>query len=148
MKRKLLTIMLACVLLLCGCDSKTPVDSETFVSVAEEQGFTVDKGESADEKIIEAYGAVKSGVMVQFYITEDSNHAKALFNSSKTLYEEQESVKVMSTEINLGNYHYCSFTGEDKFYILSAVENTYVSCVTDKDNKEEAVKLFEAIGYK
>ncbi len=147
MKAKLLPFLLVFVLLLCGCSSKTPINSETFVSVAEAHGFDVDQGETDDECILEAYGAVKSGIIVQYYVTEDS-YSKVLFNGAKNLYDEENTVKIMSVNIDMGDYHYYSFTGDDKFYIMAAVDDTYVSCVAEKDKKEDAMAFFEAIGYK
>ncbi len=146
----LLVAMLTIILSGCG-GSRTPLSTDEFTQIMETVGFDV-QDVTADTDTNGLGNAVLIAVgenyQIEFYELVDSETGEQLFGYEKAIFDEAESVKVLSTEMNVNNYNYYAFTGGDTFYLIARIDNTLIYCVASNEYKSEIVDHIKALGYK
>lgn len=144
-------LFFAFLVLFTGCGKKKAITSDTFKEKAEASGYTI-----IDANVqYAAYGYVKeayiarsdNGYQIEFYVFEDGDYAKGMFNTNKEIIENINGINKMKTEVNLANYNKFSVTTDNTYGYLSRIDNTLVYINTTKENKKEISKFLKKINY-
>ena len=136
---------------LCGCSSKTAINTDTFIKTLEAEGFTVTDVTSTTE----TNGLAKSVIIadnekyqIEFYVLKDNDTGEGVFYNNKELFEDEHSSKTLSSEFASDNYDYYAFNADGNFHMIARVDNTMLWCEANKTYKKEIVALVEKLGYK
>lgn len=157
MKKVKLIAFLMCVMMaacvLTGCAEKTPATEDGFTEIMQDAGFTVtDVTEETETNGLATAVIVAvsedEGYQIEFWKLTDSETGEGVFYNNYNIFNEEHSVKTMSTETMLGNYNYYAFTADGDFHMISRIDDTMLYCEADKEYKEEIVDLVKALGYK
>lgn len=144
-------LLLAFIVLFTGCSKKKAITGDTFKSKAEANGYTVtDVHEqyASYGYIKEAYVASSNdGYQIEFYVLNDSDYAKSMFETNKAIIENANGNNKMKTEVNLSNYSKYSVTTSTTYGYLSRIDNTLIYVNTSKDNKSNVSKFIKQIKY-
>lgn len=153
---KKLVIFALCMVMfltLTGCGKKKAITSEKFTSLASEQGL------NTTDLTLEAaatYGYVKSAVFayntigdlqVEFYILENNDKAKSLFNSSKSIVETRKTGSYKDKSVNLANYNIYEISAGGSYVYMSRVDNTLFYAEASDSYKNEIKSLVKKMGY-
>ena len=153
---KKLAIFALCMVMflsLTGCGNKKAITSEKFILLAEEQGL------NTTDLTLEAaatYGYVKSAVFaynavgdlqVEFYILEDNDKAKSLFNGNKSIAESLKSGSYTDKSVNLANYNTYEITANGSYVYMARVDNTLFYAEAGESYKSEIKSLVKKMGY-
>lgn len=145
----------ACVLLLagalCGCSSKTAITAADFTQTMETEGFTVmdvtaetETNDLATAVLI----AANQNYQIEFYVLTDADTGEGVFYNNRQLFDDDHSVKTLSSEVSSDNANYYAFNADGNFHMISRVDNTMLWCEADQTYREEIVALVEKLGYK
>lgn len=138
---------------LTGCGNKKAITSEKFILLAEEQGL------NTTDLTLEAaatYSYVKSAVFayntegdlqVEFYVLEDKDKAKSLFNGNKSIVEEGKTGSYKDKSINLANYNTYEISTNGFYVYISRVDNTLFYAEASESYKDEIKALVKKMGY-
>ncbi len=142
-------VMMICSL--CGCSSKTAIDAETFTKTLEAESFTV--ADVTNDTEINGLAtsvlfASNENYQIEFYVLTDNDTGEGVFNNNRQLFDDEHSVKTMSSEITSGNYNYYAFNADGDFHMIARVDNTILWCEAEKTYKDEIVDLVKKLGYK
>ena len=155
MKKILLGIILTISLLfLTACSlSKNALSTKDYIKIMKKkENFTIaDITSQCDENtyVKEATLALNNSkeYQIEFYVLDNKDSAKDMFNRNKKIFEESEYVSRFSETVNMINYSYYKITNEKEFKYICRVENTFLYINTSKDNKEEINKIIKELGY-
>ena len=144
-------IFFAFLLLFTGCSKKKAITSDDFKSKAEKMGYTIVDAHDQYANynyVKEAYIAYSNdGYQIEFYVIDDNEYAKGMFDTNKAIIENINGTNKMKTEINMKNYNKYSVTTESTFGYLSRIDNTLVYVNTTKSNKNAVNKFLKKINY-
>ena len=138
-------IIIICLLVLTlGCSRKS-ISINKFKDIMRDNNYYVisikDQFKSYSY-IKEAYLARKD-INVEYYIMNDKDNTKAFYDYNKDIieayktkydeYKEFESKYILSTD--------------EKYMVISCIDNTCIYIDTDIKNKEEAISITKKLGY-
>ena len=149
MKKVMVSFLLAFTLLLSSCSSKTPVTSEQFKTIMEENGYVVtDVSSSYDSALLSSMLiAVKDDYQVEFFeFTEEANasHSFGLNKGDAELLEDGNHVK---TSASSGSYESYTITGDGEYYAIYRVGNTMVFAHVLEEDKDAINEAIKALNY-
>ncbi len=154
MKAKRLVLFLFCIAIFCslsGCFSKTPQTVAGFTDFMESAGFEVTDA-TADTETNGLASAVIIALCenyrIEFYQLVDNETGEAVFYNIKSIFDDEHSIKIMSTQISSGNYNYYAFTADGNFHMIARIDSTMLYCEAGKEYKDEIVKYVKELGYK
>ncbi len=142
-------VMLMCIM--CGCSSKTAIDAETFTKTMESESFIITDVTNDTETnglATSVLIAANENYKIEFYVLTDNDTGEGVFYNNKQLFDDEHSVKTMSSEFTTGNYNYYAFNADGNFHMIARVDNTMLWCEAEKTYKDEIVDLIEKLGYK
>ena len=136
---------------LTGCSSKTAQTVAGFTEFMEASDFVVqDVTEDTETNGLATTVLIASSgdYQIEFYVLTDNDTGEGVFYNNKQLFDEEHSVKTMSSEITSGNYNYYAFNADDNFHMIARVDNTMLWCEAKKTHKEEILDIVKNLGYK
>lgn len=135
--------------LFAGCDtSRTPKSAEQFRNQMEAEGFTiVDVTDEVGNSML-TNGLVAEGkdFQLEFYVFSTNEIGEQVYNENVRMFKE-EYTNGTSSSMTASNYNYFRYTTEEKFLLVSQIDNTMIWCSVDKACKDEVIRLVEALGY-
>lgn len=151
MKKILLSIIaFVSIFTLTGCGNKTAITEETFTKKAQELGFEIYDVSSQ----YSSYGYVKSATVaksgswqLEFYELDSKDKAKSMFETNKKNFESQKGSTNTSNSKTIGNYSTFTLNTNETYMHLCRIDTTFLYVKVPKENKDDAKKLIDAIGY-
>ena len=152
MKKKFLLIGLLIVMFtLTGCGSKKLLTTDNFKTISSNNNFKIyDVLEQYSEYdfINEATVAANDDKwQVEFYVLEDSENAKDMFNNNKSIFETYKGKNSLESSTALGNYENYSLTSSGYYMYICRVDNTLVYASVKDSYKDEVKEFIEKLGY-
>lgn len=137
---------------LTGCGNKTSITSDDFKNKMESNGYTVQDATNqmaSYDYIKKVYIAISndSTYQIEFYELSDSDYATNFFNNNKSIFEDSKSSVSTETSVNLGNHNKYSLTANDKFKVVSRIDNTVVYLDVDENYKSSVKDILDDLGY-
>lgn len=137
---------------LTGCGNKTSITSDDFKNKMESNGYTVQDATSqmaSYDYIKKVYIAISndSTYQIEFYELSDSDYATSFFNNNKSIFENSKSSVSTETSVNLGNHNKYSLTANDKFKVVSRIDNTVIYLDVDENYKSSVKDILDDLGY-
>lgn len=137
---------------LTGCGNKTSITSDDFKNKMESNGYTVQDATNqmaSYDYIKKVYIAISndSTYQIEFYELSDSDYATSFFNNNKSIFEDSKSSVSTETSVNLGNHNKYSLTANDKFKVVSRIDNTVVYLDVDENYKSSVKDILDDLGY-
>lgn len=137
---------------LTGCGNKTSITSDDFKNKMESNGYTVQDATSqmaSYDYIKKVYIAISndSTYQIEFYELSDSDYATSFFNNNKSIFEDSKSSVSTETSVNLGNHNKYSLTANDKFKVVSRIDNTVIYLDVDENYKSSVKDILDDLGY-
>ncbi len=128
---------------------KPSIDPETFVEMAEANGFVIDKAEDSSDAIFDDYEAVneEGNYKIVYWDIISDYVAEICFDTEVEKFEEMRNG---GSKRNLfyGNYERYSATDDTTFYYVTRIGKTLISVSADIDKAEEINAFLDQIGYK
>jgi len=143
-------ILILMILLCTSCaTSKTPVTSEAFKEIMEDEGYDIYEitDQYEEGQFDSAQIAMKDDYKVEFYVLPTDDAAISMYNINKSDFENLKGSNSANKYVEVGNYGFYELTTGDGYYALSRVDNTLVFIKTDKENKDEMKKVLKNLGY-
>lgn len=144
------SIILAFILLLTGCSKKSAITTSKFRSIVESNGYIVSDdydSYSSYNYFNEAFLASKDDCDIQFFVLDNANNAKDMFNTNKSKFESSKSG--MSTEVStsLGNYDTYLVQTNGYYKYVSRVDNTLLYVNVPMECKESVKTIIDSMKY-
>ncbi len=142
---------LICVVFLSSCAEKTSQTPQEFTYIMEEAGFTVqDVSEETQSNGLATTVLIAVGeqYQIEYYELTDAETGEGMFYHNKQVFDENYSVKLLSSEVTSGNYNYYAFNSGDDFCLIARIDNTMLWCVSDKAYREDITEIVKKLGYK
>ena len=152
-KYKLLGIL--CLMLLVfttACGKKTAITSSDFKEKMESKGYTVEDATSqfSDyDYVKQVYIALNSDseYQIEFYELSDNDNASSFFNNNRSTFEQSKSSSSSETSSSVGNTSKYTLTTNDKFKLLSRIDNTVIYLDVSEEYKSEVKDIIKELGY-
>ena len=138
-------VLVICAVLIFAKD-KTVLTAEEFKTQMEEKGYIVEDAtyqSTSDDHIDQIYEATSqdNGYKIEFYVFENIEYAKMFYDVNKDAFEDTISSGYLK------NYSKYSLSSNNKYKVLSRVENTVIY-VNENIAYTDAIKnLLNEIGY-
>lgn len=150
MKKKVLAVLLViATIIMTGCSSKEPLSPESFKTKMEGKGYTIiDKTSEINglnQTIETCYIALNEmqTYQIEYYSFDGEPSAQTFYTQNKQILGGSGS----HTEINLGSSAKYTQTYNNKYSVISRVNNTAIYLSVDKSYEEEIKTLLKDIGY-
>ena len=154
MKKILLSIIfILSLFLLTACTlSKQVLTTADFSEIMEKKEFRIidiTNQYSENTYVKEATLAINNNneYQIEFYVLDNKDSAKDMFNKNKRIFDESDSVARSSENVNMINYSYYKVTNDNEFKYICRVENTFIYINTSKDKKDEIINIINDLGY-
>ena len=134
-------LLIGLMLGLSGC-SKDPISPVRFSEVMTERGFQVTEINRAQQVLT----ATNENYVVQFYLLEDIQAAKAAYEGEKNDRSSSGGFSTTTEFSGLNNGRYTYKSG-DLFFMVAYVENTLLLCESSARFEDQIRSDFEALGY-
>ena len=144
-------LLAICAVLIFAKD-KTVLTAEEFKTQMEEKGYIVEDAtyqSTSDDHIDQIYEATSqdNGYKIEFYVFENIEYAKMFYDVNKDAFEDTISSGYLKSSISIKNYSKYSLSSNNKYKVLSRVENTVIY-VNENIAYTDAIKnLLNEIGY-
>lgn len=144
-------VVLITTIMLTGCgkkaisanDFKTKMKSKEYTVVEVTDQFA---SYSYIEKVYIAQDKTKS-YQIEFYKLSDESYAKSFYNTNKQIFENAKSSSSAHTEVNLSNYSKYTQESNNKYSVISRIENTAVYLNVDSKYKDDVKAILKELGY-
>lgn len=152
MKRKFLTLLSCFFILgtLSGCEDKTKLSAEEFKTKMSDKEFTVQDATAQleDEFVEKVYVAITPDkYQIEFFEVKDEDVAKSSYEMNKEKIEEKKGTVSTHSEVNMGNHSKYSLGTDDRWMVVSRIDNTFIYLNVDQEYKEEVNAVLEMLGY-
>lgn len=161
MKKKVMFIILGIVLFVVVTigvvfalfnKSKVPLTAEQFKSTMEEKGYVVtDATAQFSEydyvKKIFVAEAANADYQVEFYELADESYAANFYANNKAIFESSKGNVSGETSVNMKNHSKYTLSSNDKYQVVSRIDNTVVFLNVDGSHKEAVKDLLKQLGY-
>lgn len=145
-------ISFATLLTLTGCGKKDALVADDFKSKMESLGYVVQDATdqfSSDSGVEKVYIALNSDAshQIEFYVVETESQAISAYSTNKSNFENLKSSSAVNTEVNLSNYSKYTLSSNDKFMVISRIDNTFIYVNSDDTYKNNIKKALDNLGY-
>lgn len=144
-------VLLCTIIVVTGC-SKKVITAESFKNTMDSKGYNV--VDVTDQ--FASQGTMKKGYValqkeskyqVEFFELKTEVAAESMFDTNKKRFEDTKTKVSIETNVNGSNYSKYTLSTEDKFKVVTRVENTLLYLDVDKEYKDEVGKIIEQLGY-
>lgn len=151
MKRKIILfgIILVFLFTLVGCGNKKAITTREFKNITEQSGFsTVDaKDQFEGESIKEATLAINNDYKIEFYVLDNSESARGMFQHNKEIFENRKSGVSKYVSTDLGNSSTYMLQSGGYYMYLSRVDNTLLYVNVLDQYKDSVKEVVNDLGY-
>lgn len=152
MKKLRFCFLFAILLVLAACnlaEPKEPITADKFISVMEENGFTVqDAADQFEEGVVEAVHIANNGnYQIEFYIVPSVEQAQSAFAQNIEAFKSMDSGVSSNSTVQLANYSFFEQSSKTSFQCVSRIDNTFVYLNIPAEYKKEAKDIIQELGY-
>lgn len=127
-------------------------DAESFRNAMQEKGYIVmdAKNQFANySKIEKVYIATNESYsyQIEFYQISEDAYATSFYNNNKSKFEATKTENSVETNNDLENNSKYTLTTEDKYKVVSKVNNNIVYLDVKLEYKDTVIKILEELGY-
>jgi len=144
----LIVLLIAAVF--AGCSfTRTPLTAQQFQSKTEQMGYAiVDATDQFEEGAAEVVLlALKEDHQIEFFVFPSSDAAVQNYNQNvETVKQESASLSVHK-EVDMSNYNYYIRTTNDRYYVVSRIDNTMLYAAVSEEATDAAKETILALGY-
>ena len=151
---KILMMGVLCFLILfmaTGCFNKTALSSSDFKTRMEDKGYTVEDATNqiSSDNINQVYIAKneEEQYQIEFYDLSTSDTAYNFYNNAKINFENSKSGISSDSYVNIGNHSKYSLSTNNKFNVVSRIDNTVIYISVPDSYKSTVKDLLKDIGY-
>ena len=135
-----------------GCGNKNVLSVDDFNKKMEDKGYTVQDASSqmSEVKEIENVSIAidkDQEYQIEFYKLDSADSAVIFFNENKEIFENSKTNNNSYSEANMANFSTYTLTTNDKYKLLSRIDNTVLYIDVLKDAKSEVKELVKQLGY-
>jgi len=148
-----LPIVITLVVLI-GCQSsRTPITANEFTVKAETVGYTIqDAANQFPEGSVENYLIAFKGTdtidyKIEFAVLPTVEQTINAYAENRNTFESKKGTASVYSSVSMGNYSYYTLTTDNKYYVISRIENTFIYVDVSAEYKDEIVKFLQDIGY-
>ena len=118
----------------------------------EDKGYTVQDASSqmSEVKEIENVSIAidkDQEYQIEFYKLDSADSAVIFFNENKEIFENSKTNNNSYSEANMANFSTYTLTTNDKYKLLSRIDNTVLYIDVVKDAKSEVKEVVKQLGY-
>lgn len=153
-KGKILLILFLMVVslgILVGCQSKEPVDPDSFKENANSLGYeTEDLTQdlnSQSASILNCLVIDKDDLHVEYFQLDSKDTASTLFEANKQIVEGYKGESSAEATESNSTYQKYTLTADDMYFIVEQVDNTLIYAYTEQDKSKELDELVKNLGY-
>lgn len=138
---------------LVGCslvENKVKLSLSEFKEKMESNDFIVMNASAlfpTQEHVEGIYIAQKDEYQIEFFDLNSSENATKMFNSNKSIFDQDKSEFSTSSSINLGNFSSYTLKTGGKFKYISKIDDTMIYLNVDEVYEEEVKLILEGLGY-
>ena len=144
-------ILMLALLTLTGCGNKKAISVDDFKSLAKEANLKIIDAtdEFKNYKHIKSATAAKSNDdwQVEFYVLNNDENAKGMFNTNKTIFESSKSGLSSNKSVSLNNYESFSLKTSGYFKYVARIDNTVVYANIKEEYANSAKEFIKKLGY-
>ncbi len=127
-------------------------DAESFRSAMQEKGYIVmdAKNQFANySKIEKVYIAANESYtyQIEFYQISEDAYATSFYNNNKSKFEALKTENSVETNNDLDNNSKYTLTTDDKYKVVSKVNNNIIYLDVKLEYKDTVLKVLEELGY-
>lgn len=131
---------------------KEPISANKFKKIMAAENFRIINATeqfAEQEYVDEVYLALdfEGQFQVEFLTFTDETYAESSFEINKQNFEAYEKDANTQSEVNGENHSNYKLSTDEKFMVISRIENTMVYISTDDLHKDEAKELLDKLGY-
>ena len=148
-----LSIIMALVILI-GCQSsRNPITANEFTAKAETVGYTVQDAanqfpkDAVEDYLIAIKGTDTIDYQIEFAVVPTVEQAINAYTENRNTFESKKGTASVYSSVSMGNYSYYTLTTDNKYYVISRIENTFIYVDVSAEYKDEIVKFLQDIGY-
>ena len=143
-------LVLTMAFLLTGCGKKSAIDTSKFRSITEANGFSVINdydSYSSYSSINETFLASKDNCDIQFFVLDNVNSAKSMFDINKNKFENSKTGLSTEVSTSLNNYDTYLVQTNGYYKYLSRVDNTLVYVNVLMECKDSVKNIIDIMKY-
>lgn len=132
---------------------REPITVMEFKTIMQSKGYNV--YDAKNEFLYHAYiknvymaEAKDSSYKIEFYEFFDKEHADLFFKNRKSSIEDLKSKSLSQHTVNINNFSKYALELEEKYIVISRIDNTIIYVDTNAMNKENIKNILDEIGYK
>ena len=130
-----------------GCGNKNALSVDDFNKKMEDKGYTVQDASSQMSEVKEIENVSIAIDKDQEYQIEFYKLAVIFINENKEIFENSKTNNNSYSEANMANFSTYTLTTNDKYKLLSRIDNTVLYIDVVKDAKSEVKELVKHLGY-
>lgn len=148
----ILIISIFSIVAITGCQNKNAITIDEFKTKMNDLGYVLQDAKNQFNKydfVKEAYIAAESNYnyQIEFYILEDIEQAKKFYENNKIIFEKSKDGVSTHTSINVNNYAKFILETNDKYKLLSRIDNTVIFVNSDLKYKNNINEVLKKLGY-
>lgn len=131
---------------------KKSITAADFKSSMEQKGYNIIDANSQFSEydyVKQAYIAASSdySFQIEFYELADENYAIGFYNNNKSRFESQKGKIFAETSVSLKNYSKYTLSTDNKYKVVSRIDNTVIYVDVDDDYKKTVKAILDKLGY-
>ncbi|MBR2744665.1 MAG: hypothetical protein IKE01_05165 [Clostridia bacterium] len=151
----IIALLVATMFSFSGCgQKKKSITSSEFQSVMKSKNYIVQDGKSqyaSYPEITECYLSAPTdrSFTIEFYVLDSDSSAQGMFAKNKSIFEEAKNSSKTRAEssISLANYAKYTLKVDDKYKVVSRIDNTLIYVDAPVKSKDEVSNILESLGY-
>ena len=132
--------------------SRTPISANEFTTKAEAAGYRIQDAAdqasgAAEDYLIAIQGTSAIDYQIEFFVVSTVDQAKATYQGNLSKIESQKGAISTNLSADKETYAYYKLASDNRYYVISRIENTLVYIDASEKYKDEIVKFLRDIGY-
>jgi len=146
-------IIILAMLVGCQIGSKAPISADEFTTKAETAGYIVQDGVdqfpegAVDEYLLAIKGTDEIDYQIEFAVVPTVEQAKSAYQENYDKIESKKGLFSTHISVSIGNFSSYKLTTDEKYYVISRIENTFIYVDASAEYKDEIDDFLESIGY-
>ena len=145
-------LLITIIFTMTSCGKKTSITSENFKNIMEEKNYIIKDATSQMSNydyIKQVYIAISNDYtfQIEFYEFSDNDYAISFFNNNKQIFEDSKSQNSVETSVSTDNNAKYTLTDNDKYKVISRIDNTIIYLNVNKDYKTSVKDILDELGY-
>ena len=131
---------------------KTSISANDFKSSMQGKGYIIQDATSqfsSYDYIEQVYLAISNeySYQIEFYVLSDEAYATSFYNNNKSNFESSKGDVAAETNASLKNYSKYTLSSNNKYSVVSRIDNTVIYLNVDSSYKDTVKDLLDELGY-